>query len=496
MKLIIRFIVLTVSFFYLFIACSEEPYDENGKGILTGKVVQAETYIPVANAKISTNPNTSSVFTDSLGNFVIENIPIGDYSIEARKEGFVTRFEAATIKINETTNIVFELDPEEEINNSPEIPELIAPEDNEENIDLSVDLIWSCLDPEDDIITYKITLRNDITNEIEVFENINDTIFTLENLNYSTKYFWQVTANDGINNDVNSETQSFRTLEFPNARFLYTKKISDNNVIFTADENGNELQLTSSATNSFRPRKNLQANKISFIRTTGGQAHLYTMNPDGSNVFKVTQNIPLTGFNLDFYNYSWKSNGSQFLYSNFDKLYSINTDGSGLELIFQTPNGKFISECDWSYDSSQIAIKVNDPNGYNVEIYIINMAGNIIYNVLNGVGGAVNGLHLSVDNSKLVFTQDITQYESSDYRQLDNRIFLHDFSSSITTEIDVAKPNGYNDYDVRFSPNEASVIFVSTSNDNISERVVYSCEIANSNTRTILFQNSIMPEWK
>lgn len=496
MKQFIQYIVFIFIAIATISSCSEEPLDEDGKGTLTGKVVQAETFVPIANAKISTNPNTSSVFTDSLGNFILENVPVGDYSVEARKEGFITRFEGVTISINETTNVVFELDPEEEENNPPEIPILISPEDNEDNQNLSVDLVWSCSDPEDDILTYKVTLRNAITDDIEVFENITDTIFTIDNLNYSTKYFWQVTANDGINTDVNSETHSFRTLEFPNARFLYTRKVADNHVIYTSDGEGNELQLTSVTTNSFRARKNLQANKISFIRTTGGQAHLYTMNPDGSNVFKVTQTVPLAGFNLDYYNYSWKSNGSQFLYSNFDKLYRINADGSGLTQIFQTPNGKFISECDWSYDNSRIALKVNDVNGYNVEIYVINMSGTVLFNVLSGFGGAASGLHLSVNNSQLLFSRDVSEYESSEYRQLDNRIFIYDFIASTTTELDVNKPNGYNDYDVRFSPNEAQVIFVSTSNDGISERVIYSCEIGNSGTREALFNASFMPDWK
>lgn len=480
----------------LLISCSEEALEENGKGNLTGKVVQAETFEPIPNAKISSNPNTSSVFTDSLGDFLIENIPVGDYSFEAKKDGFITRFEGVTISINETTNVVFELDPEEDENNPPEIPELITPEDNEQNINLSVDLTWSCSDPEEDILTYKVTLRNSITDDIEVFEDITDTIFTLENLNYSTKYFWQITANDGINPDVNSITNSFRTLEFPNARFLFNRKVEDNHVIFTADEDGNELQLTSASTNSFRPRKNTQANKIAFIRTTGGQAHLYTMNPDGSNVFKVTQTVPLAGFNLDYYNYSWKSNGSQFLYSNFDKLYQINADGSGLTQIFQTPNGKFISECDWSYDNSRIAVKVNDVNGYDVEIYVIDMTGTVLYNVLSGENGAASGLHLSVDNSKLVYSRDISGYETSEYRQLDNRIFIYAFNTLTATELDTNKPAGYNDYDVRYSPNEAQVIFVSTSNDGVSERTIYSCDVDDTSSREALFNNSVMPDWK
>jgi hypothetical protein len=45
--------------------------------------------------------------------------------------------------------------------------------------------------------------------------------------------------------------------------------------------------------------------------------------------------------------------GSQIIYPYFDKLYRINNDGSGLTKIYQTSNGKFISECDWSNDGAK-----------------------------------------------------------------------------------------------------------------------------------------------
>ena len=181
---------------------------------------------------------------------------------EARKDGFIAKFESGTVLKDAETELVFELEPIEEINQSPTVPELLTPLDNSEDLSLSVNLTWQSTDAENDALTYKVTLRNDITNEITIYENILTASYTLTNLNYSTKYFWQVSVSDGINPEVNSLTQSFRTLEFPNARYLFTRKIADNNVIFTADDAGNELQITSDATNSFRPRKNIPANKI------------------------------------------------------------------------------------------------------------------------------------------------------------------------------------------------------------------------------------------
>jgi hypothetical protein len=55
---------------------------------------------------------------------------------------------------------------------------------------------------------------------------------------------------------------------------------------FIQDVEGNKLQLTNSSINSWRPRKNNQVKKIAFIRASGAQNHIYTMNPDGSGILK------------------------------------------------------------------------------------------------------------------------------------------------------------------------------------------------------------------
>ena len=165
-------------------------------------------------------------------------------------------------------------------------------------------------------------------------------------------------------------------------------------------------------------------------------------------------------------------------------------------MIFQTPNGKFISECDWSVDSSIIALKVNNLNGYETEVYVINSTGTVIENVISGTMGAIGGLHLSVTNSKLIFTRDITGFESFDYRQLDTRIFQYDFITDLITEINVQKPAGFIDTDVRYSPTEAELIFMSTANDGISQKNILKYTIGVTGSRMEIFENAIMPDWK
>lgn len=488
-------IKIVICFIFL-VSCSEELIDDSGMGKVKGRVVDAETFEPLANARISTSPTTSTYFTDKDGYFEFSEILVGKYSFQAQKDGYISKFEPATITKDLTVQIIFELDVSTANNKPPDIPILTAPLDNAKSQSLKLNLTWTATDKESDPLTYVVTLKNGTTDVITTYKDIKTTTFEISGLSYSTKYYWQVSSSDGINSPSNSVTNTFTTLAFPNPRFLYIKKVNSNNVIYTADEAGNELQLSSSEVNSFRPRKNLQINKIAYISSDGSQNQIYTMDPDGSNVFKVTNSIPIAGFNMEHINYCWSTNGSQLIYPNFDKLYRIDANGGGLIELFKTPNGKFISECDWSQDGSQIVLKVNDISGYNVEIYVINSTGAILYEVLSGFNGAVSGLNISVDNQKIVYTRDISGYQSSNYRRLDSRIFIYNRITNTSTELDTKKPDGYNDLDVKFSPNEADVIFTNTSNDGISIKNIQKASISDVDSRTTLFTGGSMPEWK
>jgi hypothetical protein len=482
--------------FILLVSCSEEQIIPGGDGIVKGRVVKSGTFEPLENARISTSPTTSTIFSDKDGYFVFDKVAIGKYSFQAQKDGYTAKFEPVEVTVNNTTQIVFEMQVSTANNKPPEIPILTAPLDNAKNQALKLNLTWTVTDPENDPLTYVVTVKNGATDVITTYNDIKTKTLEISGLSYSTKYYWQVSASDGINKPINSVTSSFTTLAFPNPRFLYIKKINNNNVIFTANELGEELQLSASDVNSYRPRKNLQVNKIAYISSDGSQNQIYTMNPDGTGILKVTNSIPIAGFNMEHVSYSWNKNGSQLIYPNFDKLYRINTDGGGLVQLFQTPNGKFISECEWSQDGSQIVLKVNDMSGYGVEIYVINTSGVVLYQVLSGLNGAVSGLDISTDNQKIVYTRDVTGYQNSNYRRLDSRILIYDRSTGLSTELNSNKQNGFNDLDVKFSPNDAEVIFTNTSNDGVSIKNIQKAAVINLGLRATLFSGASMPDWK
>lgn len=499
--------ILLLLFLAIFTNCSEETTDFVGKGTITGRVVEAISFNPIENAKITLSPTNNTVFTDSDGYFVIEEVEAGDYSVSATKENYLTAFEPATVTTDLSVNVLFEMEDDNALNRPPSTPNLISPIDASENLELSVEFTWESTDPEEDEITYRIEIKNDYDDTVIKVDSISNTSYVISNLKYGVKYFWQIAATDNINDEVLSAIKSFKTKSFPENRYLFVEKFSNNNnVIYSSnfvEDNtvtSTKIQLTSEALNSWRPRKNQTTNLIAFLRTYNNETHLFTMYPNGSNVKKVTDAVAVAGYNLNEIDFAWSSNGDRILYPHYDKLYVINKDGSGLKQIFKTADGSFITECDWSYDESLIAIKTNDISGYNVSIFTIDIMGNVVNNVLSDVYGAAGGLNISVDNKLLLYSYDISEFESPNNRQLNTHIFLYTFSNGTLVDLSANKTAGTVDLDPRFSPDEAEVIFVNTSNDGISIKTITKMEIDNTNNtnddRITMFTNASMPDWE
>ena len=159
-------------------------------------------------------------------------------------------------------------------------------------------------------------------------------------------------------------------------------------------------------------------------------------------------------------------------------------------------NGNFITEVDWNQANARIALKTNNSVGYEVEIFTISTSGVVQDIVLQGINGAAGGLDFSYDGTKLLYTYDVSGSENVDYRQFDTDIFIYDFVSSSATNLSTDKPAGTNDLDVQFSPNEAEVIFMNTSNDGVSQNNIMKLEIIDVTNRSLFIEDGKMPDWR
>lgn len=82
-------------------------------GSVFGEVINSDSNHPLIGAVIELEQNGSiiaSAFTDSEGNYSITNLAPGDYTIQAKLEGFQTVILGVTIFANETTEVNFALD--------------------------------------------------------------------------------------------------------------------------------------------------------------------------------------------------------------------------------------------------------------------------------------------------------------------------------------------------------------------------------------------------
>ncbi|MBA5629741.1 carboxypeptidase regulatory-like domain-containing protein [Moheibacter lacus] len=490
--------IISILTIFLF-GCSEDLLDGTEKGTLKGSVRLDLTNEPLANVKITTTPSTLTVYSDEEGNFeILESIPLGDYSVKAELNGYVTEVEAVSITdIDQTVTIVFEMITDETLNQPPTTPELLSPANLATNVANDVTLKWSSSDPDQDTLLYRVLVTNNTTNELIEYPELEVDTLQLNNLDFGTTYTWQVVVSDDINDEVFSESSQFTVRANPEYRYHYVQRESGNFIIKSSNLE-ESIYITTSEYSSWRPHKNNIAQKVAYLQTIAGQTHLVTADLNGDNPHQISQ-APVNGFRPDVMDFDWNTNGSRFIFPSFDKLYRINYDGTGQTQIYQTADGQFITKCSWNYDSSRIAIVTNNINGYDAKIIILDGNGNFIQTIFEGNIGAVGGLDWSITGDRLLYTHDVSGYQDADYRQLDTRIMMYNFSDATSTDISALseKPLGTIDVDPQFSPNDAEIIFTNAPNDLFSVKSIYTIDLNSSEyTRTLVLHNAEMIDYE
>jgi len=98
-------------------------------------------------------------------------------------------------------------------NQSPDVPELILPDDNAFDVSVLPTFAWECSDPDGDPLTYKLLLSGN-QSDWTVFNTSSNTFVLDQALSIDTDYWWRVLADDGNGRD-NSISESierkFRT---------------------------------------------------------------------------------------------------------------------------------------------------------------------------------------------------------------------------------------------------------------------------------------------
>ncbi len=108
--------------------------------------------------------------------------------------------------------------------------------------------------------------------------------------------------------------------------------------------------------------------------------------------------------------------------------------------------------------------------------------------------GILSGPSFSPDGKSLLFSYDASDFQSTEGRQLDARIYIRTLDNADTVNVSVNKPAGTNDLQPRFSPDGSQIIFVNAKNDGSSENEIWVTNVEGEN-RQKLFAG-YMPDWK
>ncbi|GAB3559372.1 carboxypeptidase regulatory-like domain-containing protein [Spirosoma fluminis] len=481
-------------------SCNEEVYVEPAQlTTIRGRVLYSVDQRPVSNATIKLSPSSRIINTDSLGNFRFDSVLVGKYTVEVTKANYAT--EVATVETNVNTSpvITILLSDETRQNTAPTSPTLVTPAINSTVQPVNLTLKWSATDPNRDTLTYDVLLyRNgSLTPTSSVTGLTVDSLVV--NLDYNSSYLWQVIVKDGVST-VNGPIWSFRTGAFPEYNYVFTRRVNGRYQIFASNTAGNVAQFTFEGSN-WRPIVSPNGQQIAYISNVDTELQLYVMNSDGSNIRRVTT-VPVAGLIPTDLSFCWSPDGTQLLYPSNDRLYSVRTDGTGLQLVHRAWMGRTFAGCDWTPQGNRIVFRSTGTNVYDNEIVTIKPDGsesNLLY--VRRMARISNPV-FSINGRTLIFSSDSSNFVNEQARQLDARLYQMDITTKKVTEVTTSsssggtnKPAGTNDLEPRYSPNGARIIFTNTDNTGNGVRSVYAADL-NGGNRNLLITDAEMPYWR
>jgi TolB protein len=488
--------ILAVLLLIFFSSCKEDTIQPVLYGSISGVVINDSTSLAIGGASITTSPPTSALLTGADGKFSIDDIPVGNYAINAQKAGYKKGSVSISVRENAATQATVFLETDNGTNSAPNAPSVPFPATAATGQPVNIALAWSASDPDGDLLSYTVYLYKSGSSSQDIIAlGIIDTTINVQNLDYSTTYYWQVVAKDSGGLISNSGTWTFTTKQFPDNPLVYSKKIEDNYEIFSNDTaDASPVRLTNMISREWWSRFNSRRSKIAFTSNENVGTDIYTMNPDGSDIFRVT-NVPVAGYNNYGIGFCWSFDDGKFYYSNNDKLYSIFVNGSGRTLIATAPAGRNFREVEQSPQGNKLVALTVGSNVYDSEIYLMNSDGSNMTLFVDNQPGITERPSFSADGTKIIFTHDVSGYENQDGRQLDSHIFISSIDGNDTIDASIEKPAGTNDTNPRFSPDGAKIIFNNVPNDNSKAPGIWIMD-ANGNNRRMIVNDGIMPDWK
>ncbi len=477
-------------------SCRDEKIEPEFFGSISGQVLNSETNQAIENVSITTNPSSDALITDANGNFDITNVRTGTYTVVARKEGFGTESVSISVSKDETTNVSI-LMKEDESGIDLSLPYDPSPGNESSEWPNEVTLTWRppVISGENDLKYTVLLYEEGSVLKNEIATETSDTSVQAVSVDYETTYLWQVNTTLESGSVVFGEVWSFRTTNLPENRFLFASLKDGNYEIYSSDSSGNdEIRLTNSFNRDWNPLWSPTKDVIAFT-SNQTKTYIYTVKPNGTDRKQIS-NLSVEGYHNSGYGICWSPGGGYIVFPHYDNLYRVDKNGLNLTWIAQAPTDRHFRQSDWTAQGNKIVVETVSSTVYKSEIYIMNSNGTGMQKLVGDWPGNIASPTFSIDGQRILFTHDVSGFESPDGRQLNAHIYsmnINDTNDII--DISANKPAGTNDLQPRFSPDGAKVIFINQSNDNSGNKEIWTMNLDGSG-RERLFENAEMPDWQ
>lgn len=139
--------------------CKEGTIGPDLLGGIEGVVLDYETSAPLAGTSITTSPPTDAIVTDEQGQFSMEGLEVGNYTIQAKKPGYASNSVTVSVRENRTTEATIFL----EVDND---------EDEEPTPDMSAEITswWNSSSNDSSFVNVEYRVQNTGTADIDTYE--------------------------------------------------------------------------------------------------------------------------------------------------------------------------------------------------------------------------------------------------------------------------------------------------------------------------------------
>lgn len=189
--------------------------NETKFGVIEGQILDGVSKSPLSNVLISTYPPTTSILTDVEGKYKIENVKEDNYDIFLERTGYKDAQASIYVVGNKSNKANIFMFDREYLNHAPNIPELIFPDLNTQNINYrNIEFKWSASDPDNDRLKYNIYLDTNSTNLKLFASNLDKREYLVDSLLKNKTYYIIIESIDTYGLSSKSEIFTFNTNVF------------------------------------------------------------------------------------------------------------------------------------------------------------------------------------------------------------------------------------------------------------------------------------------